>query len=157
MWPVVLGVISAAFAGVGLMMGPVTLLTGGRLGQAPGQYDVNQYFPDWYKSYQSMSVIAGMAIGALQLAGGLSLLRRKPIARPLLLIVAFFGVVATIVNIAVFASMDLSGMPPTAQSIFRTVMLGALPLGFGYPVFLIVWFFRGKIVQEVGSWRQQGR
>ena len=47
-------------------------------------------------------------------------------------------------------------MDPRFQGMMTCVMILVMVLGLVYPVFLLVWFLRRKIREEVQSWRYGG-
>ncbi len=87
------------------------------------------------------------------LAGGILLLRRRAVARNLLLAYACAALAIGIVRIAVMlASHDFGATHEMlgARMVGRLCGAGAI---IAYPVFLLVWLMRAKIRQEVLAWR----
>jgi hypothetical protein len=44
-------------------------------------------------------------------------------------------------------------MPEIQAATFKMSTVFAVPFGLAYPVFLLVWFMRSRIRQEVNSWK----
>lgn len=151
-WPKVIGIISLVFSGLGLVCGP--------LGKAanivnPASREVYAMFPDWFRTWETVSMLVGIGTCILLLAGGILLLRRRALARALHLAYGALGVVITLVNAAVMVSLfshpgDLPA--PLRAAMVSSAVVGVLA-GMAYPVFLLVWFLRPRIAAEVRGWQ----
>jgi len=117
-------------------------------------------FPDW-------SLYAGAAIQLVTLCGtvllliaGIHLIRRRPSARTLHVAYAVCAAAAATamlaMQLALANSMRWPGVFSPMAGIWRAQMIGMgivnLVLQLAYPVFLLVWFSRSKIRQEVRGW-----
>ncbi len=156
-WPTVIGVLSTVFGALALICTPLGAASQAMTRNLPNQPDVMQFFPEWFRDYQTLSMFLGMGVGVLELIAGVTLLKRLPVARPLHLALGFIGAVVAVINVIVMSSLDLSAAPAAFRATFRAGMMMGIPLGLAYPVFLLIWFFRGKIVAEVRNWGQKAQ
>jgi hypothetical protein len=154
-WPLVVGIISLVFAGLALICTPAGLVSQQVMPQAQ---KMMQNLPAWMHIYQIAATVIGMGEGVLLLIAGVMLLRRSAPTRVLHMIFAVIRIVITIVGTPI-ALMIMSGIqaPPQAERMMYIsggigVLIG-LPLALAYPVFLLIWFMRRKIRDEVESWR----
>jgi len=145
-WPKVIGIVSICWASLGLMCQPISLI------QPMLQPKVNEMFPPWYMSNVRWMALGGIAMGIVHLIGGIMLLRRKPAAKPLLLVYSIAAVVLCVVNIMMLRDVVRSVSPELAMGMRLGMFFGGL--GAAYPVFLIVWLLRPRIAREIRSWNQ---
>jgi uncharacterized membrane protein YccC len=78
---------------------------------------------------------------------------RRGIGRSLHLVYGAAGILIAIGNVVVIA-MTLLGaemVGPMRIGFIAGIVVG-VPLGMIYPIFLIIWFLRSKIRQEVAAW-----
>lgn len=155
-WATAIGVISVVLAGLGLVCTRIGLAIKDVTSKlAPGTPTVNieDYFPDWYGTYQTVAILVGIALSVILLAGGVSVLRKRAAARTLHLAWAGINLVLGVINNVIsLGFMDLSSAPPGAR--FRAILLIiiGIPAGLAYPVFLLIWFNRAKIKQQLSTW-----
>jgi predicted lysophospholipase L1 biosynthesis ABC-type transport system permease subunit len=146
-WPKVIGIISICLAGLGLICLPIIA------GITMYADKIYRYYPAWYRQVSTLLMVIAIPLAVLHLVGGILLLKRRPVARLLLMIIGVAGVLAAIVNIIIFSNVD-TGMMPAAQAMsFKMSSIFSIPFGAAYPVFLLAWFSRGRIRQEVNSWK----
>lgn len=157
-WPTVVGVISVVFGGLGMICLPVSLAMGtvGSLNR-----ELMERAPDWYASYTAVSGCVQLAIAALLLAGGIYLLKRRPVARRLHVGYALATVCVTFLNTVLMATIVLpaisqaTGQGPEQAGLMVGLVAGMIVGFFGglaYPVFLLIWFSRSKIAGQVRQW-----
>ena len=117
-------------------------------------------FPDWYQDYTTVAGVIGMGVGVVMLAAGLATLRRRPSGRVLHLVYAALTciqiAVGLVVLIMAIPEVQASGSSdPAARAGLVGGLIGDI-LGtiFGavYPVFILIWFSRRKIRDEVAKW-----
>lgn len=151
-WATAIGVISVVLAGMGLICTPISLAMQDLLPKLmPGApiIDIRDYYPEWYGTYYTIMIFVGLALAVLHLAGGITVLRKHTLARALYLTWAGANLVLTVINIVIsLAFMDLSSAPRTV----RIATIIGIPVGLAYPVFLLIWFNRAKIKQQVSAW-----
>lgn len=154
-WPIVIGIISIALAGLGLVMNLSGLITGG----VPStQQGVQMSWPEWFTKYARVSALAGMAIAVLLLAAGIALVRRRTAARPLHMTYAVLGIISALVGavVGISVSKQVEVSDAQAAQVMRIAMLiggiFAAAIAMVYPIFLLIWFDREKIRQQMQSW-----
>jgi hypothetical protein len=145
MWPRVIGTLSIVFGSMGLLSMPMTLVN-------PLVWEVFKKLPSWYSTFAVVSMPVGAAVTALLLAGGVLLYKRRPASRTLLLTYSTLTIAQVLVGLVCIFLLDTSGLPTAMQIPFWIGSVVSIPLGTAYPLFLIVWFFRPKIRDEVEGW-----
>ncbi|MCE5276458.1 MAG: hypothetical protein ABFD92_19415 [Planctomycetaceae bacterium] len=148
-WPTVVGIISTILASLGVLGGIGGSLaerfTAG-LDRGPSIYD---YAADWYGAFLTIIAVASLVLAVGLLIGGISLLKRRPVARVLHLAYAILEIAITAVSAAgQIAALDFAAMPAPLR-IGTIIGFASMPLGIAYPVFLIIWFNRRKIKEDV--------
>lgn len=155
-WATAIGVISIILAGVGLICTPISLAMEDLLPKLnPGAptFDIKDYLPEWYGTCHTVMILVGLAMSVLLLVGGITVLRKHRSARALYLTWAGVQVVLTVIsNVILLAYMDLSSAPRTMRFAMIPGIVVGIPIGLAYPVFLLVWFNRAKIKQQVSAW-----
>jgi hypothetical protein len=147
----VIGVISIILASLGLGSTLLTMVN-------PAQKELLERLPSWFSTYTTFSSLVGAVIMVLLLAAGILLFNRRPTGRTLHVAYALVTVVLGFVGLVVILSVDVSGLPDVMQMGFRIGAIGGWAFGMIYPVFLLVWFFRRKIRDQVTGWAEgQGR
>jgi len=164
-WPKVVGVISIVLAGLGLtgrLVGAFgnaiasrlrTMRWGGAMQPAN--------LPDWWATWQIAGVLLGVLLQGLLLIAGVLLLKRQAAARALHLAYAPLAIVLAVAGMAItypvmrsaFEQTGLQQMPAIGPAIVASV-IGGMIFSLAYPVFLLVWFLRGRIADEVRSWKR---
>ncbi len=154
-WPIAIGVISTVWASLAVLGGIVAVFTSGakaRFGRGPNLYD---YAADWYALFLTVIAVAGAAIAVCLLIGGISLLKRRPFARTFHLMYGILTIVISAVSLAgQITALDFAAMP-TALRIGTIVGFASMLLGIAYPVFLIIWFSRRKIMNDLDAMRTE--
>jgi hypothetical protein len=154
-WPKVIGIISIVFAGLGLICTPIGLAT--REAAGPAGAEAMEGAPPWYATYQTASALAGIVVAAILLVAGILLCKRRPAGRTMHITYAILNIVVAVGNVIAAASavgqMD-SG--PAGAAPFKGVFIGGivigLVIGLAYPIFILVWFTRPKVRDEVAAW-----
>jgi len=119
---------------------------------------------------------ADLVAAVVLLVGGILLLKRRPVARAIHLIYAMskmlillIGVTLLVVAIREASAAAATTMPTTGPAPGSTAGMKAFFLmggGFGviskalgllYPIFLLVWFLRAPVVNEVRTWALSAR
>ena len=166
-WPRVIGVISIALgalavlgAAVGLAMQAISAAVG--RGRTP-------FFamPESMAAWNAISNVIGIGFGVLLLAAGVMLLKRRPVARtmhlvyvPCAIVMDLIGTILMLASIDEFVELMGRDMPGRTPAEFEAMMRAAIAagavigglIGLIYPVFLLIWFSRGKIRQEMAAW-----
>jgi hypothetical protein len=154
-WPKVIGIISIVLAGLGLICTPIGLAT--RQAAGPAGAEAMAGAPAWYATYQVVSALAGIVVAALLLVAGILLCKRRPAGRTMHIAYAILNIVVAVGNViaAVTAASNIDTGPNEA-ALFVPVLIGGmvvgLVIGLAYPVFLLVWFTRTKVRDEVAAW-----
>lgn len=150
-WPTVIGVISIILAAMGLLCGPVMTVINA---YNPATQKVYEFLPDWYRTWEIGSMFVGIVFSTILLIGGILLLKRRPAGRTLHLLCAALSILIAMVNGLVLASVigNTAGMPGPMRLGMIGGALGGSCGGLIYPVFLLIWFLRGAIRQEVDGW-----
>jgi hypothetical protein len=149
-WPKVIGIISIVLASLGLICTPISWLTTTFVTHA---HEVMKVFPEWWSTYTTVSSVVGIFMALILLGAGITTLMRRGIGRSLHLVYGAAGILIAIGNVVVIA-MTLLGAEmegPMRVAFIGGIVVG-VPLGMIYPVFLIIWFLRSKIRQEVAAW-----
>lgn len=155
-WPMPVGIISIVLAGLGLMCTPISLA---QTWAGPGRSQVMQYFPPWYFSYAVISSFVGIGQCVLLLVGGIFLLSRRPAAAILHLLYAVLGLLGALLGVFLMLSLvipyvEAAGAPAVVQTTMTLSLAVGLTVGMAYPIFLLVWFSRPKIRQQIRQWRE---
>lgn len=150
-WPKAIGVISIVFASLGLVCVP---LSGAMTAFAPhGQARIENPYPGWYTA---TGLAMSVAQSALLLAAGVSLIKRRPRGRTLHVVYAGVGVghvlASFLLILLVFPTPDVPG---PAGAFFPATAACSTLAGAAYPIFLLIWFMRPAIRNEVESWRSR--
>jgi hypothetical protein len=150
-WPLIIGIISIAFASLAIICTPASLAMH-KLNPQSGE--VFKGMPVWFEAYMTASCVVGVLMGIVLLAAGIMLVLRKPAARPLHLGYACLAVVVCLIGLAVSVlAFSGSGMEGPAKVGMYVGFACSVPLGLAYPIFLLIWFLRGSIAREVAGWR----
>jgi hypothetical protein len=149
-WPKVIGIISVVLASLGLVCTPISLFLGMRGANAE---EALKYFPDWWLAYTTVSCIVGILQAILLLAAGIVVLLKRPAGRVLHLVYAVITIVLGMASSAIGATgLVTADMPaPIKISVAVGVFIGVL-VGMIYPVFLLIWFLRPRIRDQVAAW-----
>ena len=172
-WPTPIGIISLVIAGlavVGALLGP---LIQGAMESMPGG-NVMAHMPEDLRTTQRLMMIPGLLANLCLGIGGFLLLKRMAASRILFFIYAILAVLMIIPNTwlaqeILKATLNATPVPKNARpeqvemirSMTRTggsvgVFIG-VAYAAAYPVFLLVWFLRGKIRDEVRTWAAEAK
>jgi hypothetical protein len=173
-WPTVIGTIGIVLASLGLFCGCM-----GYFGPALAQWGVDMQTqqgqtPDPYAvasvqaqrnlfMFAAIVTTAGMIVAVLQMVGSISLVRRRPSARSLMMVYAILAIVMACVGAGFqimlngeterLAAEQGAQAPAGFGAIGLIIGLSfGIVLGLGWPVFLLIWFSRRKIRDEVEQW-----
>lgn len=176
-WPVVIGVIGIVLASLGLACGCAgyfgpALSQWGMDMQAQSGQPVDPYTAANLQAQQNLFLYtailttAGLIVAALQMVGSITLVRRRPSARMLMMGYAITAIFMACVSIGYQFMMNaeteriLAEQGAQAPQAFAQIGLiiglafGIL-FGFGWPIFLLVWFSRQKVRDEVAEWGER--
>jgi len=153
-WAKVIGIISICFGGLGLLGG----LWGLAFLFAPDAFPSSNV-PRQIWVLPRAILAAGNA--AILLSAGILTLRRRPSGRTLHLLYAVIAIILILMGIP-FLIDQLSapapaGMEKSAAIGYRVgmgVSLYGTVVGLGYPGFLLVWFLRRTVREQVRTWRK---
>ncbi len=153
-WATAIGVISIVFGSLGLICTPVSLLAN-KIN--PRTAKMQGRFPDWYATYTIAASLVQVALAGLLLIAGICLLRRSRLARRLHLGYAvpnlLLGAVGLVVAISTISQVfQESDMPEVATASGMAGAFIGMAFVMVYPIFLLVWFSRRKIREQVQQW-----
>ncbi len=153
-WPIVIGIISIVLASLGLLCFPLSIVSN-KLN--PEAVEWEKSLPDWYSTYTIVVSLFGVGMTIGLLIGGILLIRRRAIARPLHMLYGAFGAFMCILGFVmlftvVLPSLSAANFPPEREIIVKIVSVVGTIVGAVYPVFLLIWFSRGRIRDQVRSW-----
>jgi hypothetical protein len=116
-------------------------------------------FPDWYMEFTQAATFIGLGVLAVLLLAGIQTLRRKPGGRMLHMLYAVLTIIQIVIAAIIFyrvaSQIDTTGQPQHIAIGFRAGMIGGLIgtlTGAIYPTFLLIWFSRRKIREQVRQW-----
>lgn len=169
-WPTVLGILAIVFGGFGVLggaWGVVAPFVAGRITEMspsmPAQ--LTQQLDAWSGWTTAFSIMSLMA-GGLLLFGGISLVRRRHRAAPALFVWSIIKIVLILANVGLQLAVQsqvmgqaLSQLPTLPGG--GTIMMTSVIIGVGcglifqlaWPVFLLIWFRRRVIKEEVAIWK----
>jgi len=155
-WPIAIGVISIVLGSLGLICTPIVMAISAH---GPRVDQVHELFPDWYDSYTKAAAVVGLVGSALLLVAGVYLLKRRPTAKTLHVTYALIQVFAAVVNAILIATAFLpsirrSGAPEHVKASIIAGWVVGLAVGLVYPVFLLIWFYRFRIAQQINQWSE---
>jgi len=155
-WPKVIGIISCVLAGVGLVSSPL-MMAFNELN--PDSQRFLRLLPDWFDSFSTGSMLVGLLFGVLLLVAGFMTIRKRALSRSLHLVYAWYGllsVIATIgATISAFGGIETTYLSAAEQAGVIGGMVGGIfgaAFGAAYPIFIIVWFRRQKIRDDIAQW-----
>jgi hypothetical protein len=156
-WPKVFGIISCVLAASGIVFSPLMVVFNR---WNPATRDFRTILPDWYGTLEMASTVVGMALSAVLLAGGVMLVKRRPGAAALHVGYAAVDLVTTVAATTamyvVMNGVDTVDLSFANQAALTGGKIGGLIGGlFGvvYPIFLLAWFSRRPIRDEVRTFR----
>jgi len=169
-WPTAVAILGIVYAVLGILGGIWSVIgwafQGAFMGGAGGAMeDVHASQRGFMPAAIGTGILSALA-AVLLLVGSIALLRRRPRARPLLLVwsviqlaaAAAGAAVAVLMQRAMFDAMtESSGMPGppaglgvliAAVTVFFTLLWGWTPA-----IFLLLWLNRARIKTEIATWR----
>lgn len=165
-WPTVIGIVSIAFAGLGILggfCGLVVALIMPRI-MPPNQATAAGVPPDWMP-WMAVMWLVGISLTVVLLIVGIGLLQRRAWSARLCpwwaAVYIVYAVISSIVNFFMqqdqFAEMSQTTQPASIPPGFgKTVASFSFVFGLVWacalPVFMLIWFSRAKIKDEVASW-----
>lgn len=167
-WPTVVGVMAIAWGVLGVLAGAggvIGFLMFSRFQIMPGSPpELTQVMADF--APRMMMLAAGMGLlAALGLLGGVGIVRRMHWSVTITRGWAVLKLSAALVEGFMTYSMQTkqlavmqsgAGAPPMAGAIFTAMPVVAAAVGFAFaaalPVFMLVWFGRSRIRNEVQTW-----
>ena len=165
-WPTVIGVISIVIASLYIICTPLGLVFKDFAGSInPKQAEMTAKMmadmPPWYHAYQVASCVVYEMIYILLLVAGILLARRRlAAARIMHILYALLNILMVVVGGVLLVRLNqvlTESVPPAMQSVLQASMIFGAIFGFAlasaYPVFLLVWYSRGKIRQEIDTWK----
>lgn len=152
-WPLVFGIIAMVLA-LFLFLNPIQVFF------LKKDSNVQELFPSWFLDYLNYESILLVLVGLLLGSTGLALVTKKAIARVLAYIFSTLYIVITIIGLvtvmSVMDELNTDHLEPTQISILKTHMAGGLVLpsilGFGVPIFSIIWFSQKSTIDEMLRW-----
>ena len=155
-WATAIGLISTILASlflVFMLIGLATRSVTSKLDLGTETFNIEDCFPDWYATYQTVIILLGIAFAALLLVCGIAALRKRAATRALHLVWAGIYIVVSVVqNVIEITYIDLSSASPTMRAVLVLGIIIMIPLSLAYPVFLLIWFNRAKIKQQISTW-----
>ncbi|KPK45675.1 MAG: hypothetical protein AMK72_10685 [Planctomycetes bacterium SM23_25] len=121
---------------------------------------MEEVFPPWYLVYAGVSLQISLWASLLLMVAGALLISRHPVTRRLHLLYAWLMLGLSVLNTFVVRIVLQDAIPPDVRA---SMSIGAfVGLGWGtvYPIFLLLWFARASVRDEVMSWaeaRRQGK
>jgi len=172
-WPTAIAVSAIVVASLGLaggccgMLSP--LMTDYFMGMAASG-NMSQELIDSMQAAQPPIVwimsasLIGLALASLLLTGGIGLARRRAGGIGLCKIWAWISIPWTMISLVAAAYFQLR-VPAEARQMgagfqYFGLAFGAcygLTIGIGFPVFMLLWFSRAKIKDEVAAWEAESR
>jgi hypothetical protein len=160
-WPSVIGIISIVLASLGIICMPIGLAFNSYNRMNPKQAELMADFPSWYGTYQIASSILYVMLYVLLLVAGILLVRRRlAAARSAHLIFALANLLALGVGMAMLAVLNQAISQSVSSDMRHGMQVGlmfggacTLIIAGAYPVFLLVWFSRSRIRQEINAWK----
>ena len=176
-WPTVIGVLAIIFGALEVLGGCVGIVSPWVMSAMvevlpEGQSMGMAAMVEWGR-WMVASSLAGLGIGVLLLLGGVSLMQRRPRGRTLCLTWALLRMPAVVLGLVVgylmqrdqlVAMQEMFASDPSVPAAMSAmfgrfmqagVLVGSvigLLWGWALPVFMLIWFSRGKIKTEVASW-----
>lgn len=175
-WPTVIGVIGILLAAFGLFGGCCGMVMISPpvqdffLGMAAGSGNVSQEEIDAMKAAQPPmlwiipATLFGMALSTLLLTGCIGLARRRAGGVKRCTVWAWISIPWTVIGMVVGVYIQLQ-VPASAQQMgagfqYFFIAVGtcfALTTGVGFPMFMLIWFARQSVKDDVAAWEAESR
>lgn len=176
-WPTVLGVIAIVFGVLGTLGGAWGALVplfprflGPRAVTSSPAFESLHAMESWYPLTVALALLA-LALALLLLAGGVGLLRQRrwgvatcrawaglKIVLVAITTAVTFAMQQRVVLPAVQAQATATGPAPSGAIFTATLYAGAgfsLMWGWALPVFVLIWFGRRRVREEVAAWKSE--
>ncbi|MCH7995773.1 MAG: hypothetical protein IIB57_15200 [Planctomycetes bacterium] len=169
-WPTVLGILAIVFGGFGILggvWGVVYPFVAGRLADMIPQMQAQLalQLEAWSGWSTVISIISFLAAGFL-IFGGVSMVKRRRRATSILFIWSILKIVLIFAGVGVQLAVQSQVMDQVTAQLptvpgGKAIMVGSVAVGLACglifqlagPIFLLVWFRRGAIKEEVATWR----
>jgi len=155
-WPRIFGIISMVLAANAILLSPLLLWANTA---NPQTRRFQEILPAWYETFTNYSMVLGMAFGAMLLVAGLKLRRQQKTGRTLHRFYAFGNLLMVLVGAGAtfnaFGSIDTTSLSGVERAGVTGGIIGGLfgtVVGAAYPIFLLIWFNRDKIKEDVEMW-----
>ncbi|MBI5724755.1 MAG: hypothetical protein HZA50_12400 [Planctomycetes bacterium] len=150
-WPLVIGIICVAFAGIGMLCTLTALIT---IAAKIDRGSAYKTFPSWYSSFEVVTFFVSFFLAVFLLAGGIMLVKRIRESTSILKAYSIVNLLSTCVSYASMLFGDVADKAPYEQKIilYMSWAIG-LPLSFALPVFLLIWLLRAKVKQDMLDWK----
>lgn len=172
-WPMVIGIIAVVFAAFGMLQGVGGIVSMFVMDMFAGfvpqdERGVLDAMTSW--KYTMVALYGASALVTLLLGiGGVLLMRRRPLASPMImwwaalkmlaaLALVTFGVLMQVAQFEAMANAQPGGTPmPASFGLGIGIVTGAFQLLWlwALPVFMLVWFTRKGVRKTVHEWRQE--
>lgn len=169
-WPTVIGIIAITLGGLGTLSGLWGALSPIYMRAMSAAMPTSQRAAfDLMQNWQTWTVVAsllGTVLAVVLLVAGIGLLKRAAWARPTcqiwavlkMLLAVATAVVGSLIQRDMLSAMsrmdpNMPALPAGfAEGAASVGLVFALAWGWALPVFLLVWFARGKIKAEIAEW-----
>ncbi len=176
-WPTVIGVLAIIFGALEVLGGCVGIVSpwfmSAMAAALPEEQSLGMAAMVEWGRWMVAGSLAGLGLGVLLLLGGVSLMQRRPRGRTMCLTwaalrmpVVVFGLVVGYLmqqdHLVAMQEMFASdpNVPAAMSAMFGRFMQVAAVLasvigllwGWALPVFMLIWFSRGKIKTDVAAW-----
>jgi hypothetical protein len=168
-WPVIFGVVGILTAGISLLVGGCDMFLPANMLGTVAPSSLLPQAPSSLQRWSRLLDIGGYALAGLLLAASIGLLRRRAWSVRAAIywaaIKSVFAIGDTVVTTITFwraIPWLQRQLPPGSLTprVTGTLLAGvvsiSLVLGLSTPVFVLVWFRRAKIRQEVATWTSPG-
>lgn len=165
-WPTVIGILAIVLGSLGLLggiWGAVSPLVMKTLFQNMAVDPDMPYFSEKWTQWTIMSSVVSGAVAVVLIVAGAGMLKRTAWSPRVARIWAVIKMVFVIVNVVLAFQIQQSTMETTAQTggprtvvnvSFLTIpgIFVGLVWGWALPVFLLIWFGRASIKEQVSKW-----
>ncbi len=176
-WPTVIGVLAIIFGAFEVLGGCVGIVSpwvmSAMAAALPEEQSLGMAAMVEWGRWMVASSLAGLGIGVLLLLGGVNLMRRRPRGRTMCMTWALLRIPVVVLGLAVGYLMQRDhlvamqemfasdpSVPAAMSAMFgRFMQAGVLAgsvigllWGWALPIFMLIWFSRGKIKTEVAAW-----
>ena len=150
-WPTVIGSISLVLVGLRLLDVLFSAIWGSRGGMRAGAELLGK-LPSWYQQFTVFGTVIGPLFTVLLLIAAIQLLRRHKASGGLYIVYAWLAVVLSTLGLCA-SVMAFSQLQSQVDSIMLVSMAAGWLIGMAFPVFLLVWFRRDKVREQIAEWK----